>query len=104
MRIRWRCVPLLKTEVERHEGVTQASDSHYGVANQAFLAHRPERTLEALYLFRVPQARLQHRAYQIYEQFVRGPRHTPQVAFDRTDYPAILAKFSCQFDFNKFNR
>jgi hypothetical protein len=96
-------VPLLRIEVERHEGVTKASNSHYGVANQQFLAHRPERTLEALYLFRVPQARLQSRAYELYAQFIRGPVHAAQSAFDNTDYPLILSKFSCQFDFNKSN-
>jgi hypothetical protein len=96
-------LPLLRAEVERHEGVTMAASSHYGVLNQQFLAHRPERRLEALYLFQVPLARLQNRAYQLYEQFIRGPAHTAQAAFDNADYPAILSKFSCQFDFNKFN-
>jgi hypothetical protein len=96
-------IPLLRTEVERHEGVTQAYDSHYGVANRQFLARRPERALEALYLFRVPQARLQMRAYRIYERFVTGPAHAAQDAFDNVDRPLVLAKFSCQFDFTRSN-
>jgi hypothetical protein len=96
-------VPLLQFEVERHEGVTQATNSHYGIANQAFLTHRPERDLEALSLFRVPKSRLQTRAYRLYEQFVLGAAHSQQAAFDAADYPVIKAKFPCQFDNNKSN-
>jgi hypothetical protein len=94
-------VPLLRAEAERHEGLTQAANSHYGVANQAFLTHRPDRTLEALYLFRVPKDRVHLRAYRVYRNFVTGPSHAMQQAFDTSDYPLILAKFSCQFDFNQ---
>jgi hypothetical protein len=78
-------VALLRAEAERHEGLTQAGNSHYGIANQAFLTHRPDRTLEELYLFRVPKDRLHRRAYRLYENFVNGPHHVMQQAFDNAD-------------------
>ncbi|HEX6042829.1 hypothetical protein [Longimicrobium sp.] len=96
-------VPQLRSQVERHEGVTQATNSHYGVANQAFMAHRPDRALEALALFKVPKERLQDRAYRIYEHFALGPAHAAQTAFDGSDYPLIRASFPCAFDNNPLN-
>jgi hypothetical protein len=96
-------ITLLRAEAERHEGLTQAPNSHYGIANQAFLTHRPDRTLEELYRFRVPKARMHDHAYRVYRSFVVGPQHNMQNPFDNSDYPLILAKFTCQFDNNKAN-
>ena len=93
-------VPRLRSEVERHEGLTLANDSHVGVANRAFIQHRPDRELEALYLFRRPREALFQRAYSRYEAFIRGPQSQLQNQFDTQDYAAIAAKFTCVFDLN----
>jgi hypothetical protein len=96
-------IPLMRQEVERHEGLTMASNSHLGVANTVFTTHRIDSTLEALYLYQSDSQRLRRRGHDLYVRHVRGPNRSAQRAFDNTDRPAILAKFPCQFDFNQMD-
>jgi hypothetical protein len=93
----------MRQEVERHEGLTMASNSHLGVANTVFTTHRIDSTLEALYLYQSDSQRLRRRGHDLYVRHVRGPNRDAQRAFDNTDRPAILAKFPCQFDFNQMD-
>lgn len=92
-------VAYLRQQVERHEGVTQAANSHYGVLNKAFQDHRPDKTLEELYMFRVPSSRLHARAFALYRNFLRGPTASMQNAFDAAD-KVPPATYHCRFDFN----
>jgi hypothetical protein len=80
-----------------------ADTSHFGVANTALLNHRPDRTIEELYMYNVTEERLRKRAFDLFVGFIRGPHRTAQRAFDSKDYPAIDAKFPCSFDFNRID-
>jgi hypothetical protein len=77
-----------------------ASNSHFGIANAAFLAHRPERRLEAMYRYNVPEDRFRRAAYDVYVQFVRTQASPEQRKFDNTDYPVIAANLGCILDNN----
>lgn len=96
-------VTRLRAEVERHEGLTRAGNSHFGIANATFLTHRPDQTLEELYMYNVTEERLRMRAYDLFVRYIRGPNRSAQRAFDQTDYPVIAAKFACTFDFNRMD-
>jgi hypothetical protein len=93
-------IPRLRAEVERHEGLTMASNSHFGIANAAFLAHSPERRLEAMYRYNVPEDRFRQEAYDVYVRFVRRQVGPEQQKFDNTDYPIIQANLGCSVDDN----
>lgn len=94
-------IPLLRAEVERHEGLTMATNSHFGIANTAFLTHRPESRLEALYGYNMPEARLRHEAYNVYLRFVRNQVSPAQRTFDSADYARIQATLGCLLDNNR---
>jgi hypothetical protein len=97
-------VPLLRSEVERHEGLTLAPDSHVGVFNRASLQYRPDRDLEALYLFQLPRDQLYTRAYTVYRAFILGNQSNMQNQFDPADYQVIANKFACKFDLNPIDQ
>jgi hypothetical protein len=96
-------VPALRTQVERHEGLTLASNSHAGVANQQFTTARPHVALESLYQFRVTSEQLRNAAFAAYARFITGPNAAAQSAFDLSDYPLIAASMPCLFDLNPTN-
>jgi hypothetical protein len=96
-------VPSLRGEVERHEGLTLATNSHAGVANQEFTITKPHETLERLYRFRVTSQQLHDAAFAEYRRFILGPNAAAQSAFDVSDYPLIAASLPCLFDLNPTN-
>lgn len=90
----------LRQEVERHEGVTLAPNSHLGVANTVLAAERPERRLESLYTD-VSQAELRTLIQgELTNFFNRGAYRRAQDRFDRQDTPTVFAVLGCTLDFN----
>lgn len=90
----------LRQEVERHEGVTLAPNSHLGVANTVLAAERPERRLESLYTD-VSQAELRTPIQgELTNFFNRGAYRRAQDRFDRQDTPTVFAVLGCTLDFN----
>jgi hypothetical protein len=74
---------------KRHEGWTEASNSHWGVGDSLFAAFRFQDIIDQV----VTQSNLRLMVKQFYEQifYVRnGSAYvTPQYAFDVANYPAI---------------
>ncbi|MEW5928678.1 MAG: hypothetical protein AB1941_14515 [Gemmatimonadota bacterium] len=102
------CTPavfaILVPEVERHEGVAQASDSHYGVAIKAYTDLKPQQRYERLYTDEDDYA-LRALVYDEWRKFHEGGQYqTRQNAFDNTDYPKVLSRLGCTLDFNPSDR
>lgn len=95
-------VARLERNVERHEGVTMASDSHFGVANEQFALLHPHTRFEALYTDE-PDADLQKTINREFDDFFgKGPYARAQESFDRTDGPRVFSEgIACTFDFNR---
>lgn len=77
-----------------------AEKSHFGVANRAFSTHRPDRTIEAIYMYNVSEDDVRLRALELFDTFVNRDHYRLQSSFDNDDYEAIARKFACSFDFN----
>jgi len=86
--------------VERHEGVTKATKSHYGIANQQFALLQPQRTFEELYS-RGTDAAFRAVVDSAFATFNNtGPYSTAQKNFDAQDSQPVLMSAGCAFDFN----
>jgi hypothetical protein len=96
-------IATLAANVERHEGVTKSSNSHFGVANQQFAQLQPHMQFEALYS---PDADNPFRSQvdqKLQDFFNTGPYRTAQAQFDTIDTPLVLNSANCMFDFNPNN-
>ena len=87
----------LKANVERHEGVTQASNSHYGVANNVFQSTQVQLRFEKLYS-QQGNAQLLRVAVSTWVNFNNNEIHSAQQAFDSLDTPTVFA-IGCTLDF-----
>lgn len=91
-------------EVERHEGVTGAPDSHYGVAIKAYNDLKPQQRIERLYTAADDYA-LRQRAFNEWMGFHQGGAYqSRQNAFDASDYPKVAATIGCNLDYNASDR
>lgn len=94
-------VAVFAGNVERHEGVTLAANSHVGVANRSFMQDNVQDRMERI----VSQTDTGDVKFRISVQFRRltddlSSYHQRQVAFDTLDTPKVYA-IGCTFDSNR---
>lgn len=93
-------VARLAAEVERHEGVTMAANSHYGVANRVLASDKLHERMERLVTVGGSGDQLRSAAMQEWRAFRRDRIEPEQAAFDSVDYPKVLAALGCTVDYN----
>lgn len=91
-------------EVERHEGVTGAPNSHYGVAIKAYTDLKLQERIERIYTLKDDYA-LRELAFNTWRDFHKSSAYqSRQDSFDRTDYPKVAAALGCGLDYNPSDR
>jgi hypothetical protein len=93
-------IATLASSVERHEGLTQASNSHFGVANQQFTQLQPQVQMEALYGTANDVTFRAQVEQKVLDFFNTGPYQAAQAQFESTDTPVVLNSAGCTFDYN----
>jgi hypothetical protein len=89
----------LLSSVDRHEGVTQAANSHFGVANTQFSLLRPDRLLEKL-VTQGSDTQLRALVEKTFSDFkTKGAYRAAQRQFDAVDTPIVNA-IGCTLDLN----
>lgn len=92
-------VGTLLANVDRHEGTTQAPNSHFGVANTQFASLRPDRLFERI-VTQGSDAQLYALVERTFSDFiVKGTYKAAQKAFDVQDTPNVNA-IGCTLDLN----
>lgn len=90
--------PHLLAEVRRHEGVTQATNSHWGIAQAFFQGSTVEQEIEKIYKRTTdPNALLQAGVDRLSRE-MRTSLKPLQDAFDQTDTPALINGLGCRLD------
>lgn len=86
---------------ERHEGATQAANSHFGITQNWYNNNNFEQDLEQIYKQSPRDVDVRRAAY---DEFVRlhntGTYNSLHAAFDATETPAFMAAIGCTMDFN----
>ncbi len=90
----------LRRTIERHEGVTQANNSHWGITARFFRDHEPEQRIEEVFKNGDEAALRQDVRAAWLRQITTGPHKTQQTAFDVSDYAQIDAALGCALDYN----
>lgn len=91
-------IPLLRANVDRHEGVTRAANSHFGTANSLFQSLRPQDRLEALVSTDGSQD-LTNKAIAEWGAFIASAEYQEgQAEFERIDGPTVH-DIGCTLDF-----
>lgn len=93
---------VLTPEAERHEGVTMASQSHWGITARFYQNSNAQRRIERLFTSN-PDDVLRANAYNEWVRLHNGTHHHQQHQFDQSDYPAIAAAIGCNLDVNPNN-
>jgi hypothetical protein len=88
---------------ERHEGVTKAPNSHWGIAHDMYQNSDFEQKLEEVYRQTTRASAVRQAAYDVFvslhdDASDLGKR---QAAFDATEYPLFTAGMGCTMDFNR---
>lgn len=90
---------LLRREIERHEGVTQASSSHWGITARFFREQEFEQRLEEQVLVG-DEASLRQQAGSVFRQLIgTGPHKEAQETFDRVDRARVNERLGCRLDY-----
>lgn len=99
-------IATFKSNVERHEGVTMASNSHWGKANTAFANGNLQGKMESLSATIQPDEapvdfdeRLRFEANLAYDEFLAKTYYPVQDQFDIADTPNVY-NIGCNLDFN----
>jgi hypothetical protein len=94
-------VAVLRANVERHEGVTLATDSHVGVANRSFIENKFQRRLERV-VSESDSTDVKYRLSVVFQRLTDAGSayHQRQVAFDTKDTPTVFA-LGCTLDSNR---
>ena len=93
--------PHLVAEVRRHEGATQASNSHWGIAQAFFQNGSVEQELEKIYRRTTEPNVLLQAGVDRLRREMRSTLTPLQQAFDNTDTPALIASLGCTLDHKK---
>lgn len=91
-------LPSLASQAERHEGVTQATNSHYGVANRVYRDEALHLQFEKIYTSR-SAGELIKEAGKVFKKF-DSTYNSAQATFDSNDRPLIFGSLGCSLDFN----
>lgn len=90
----------LTPEAERHEGVTMAPDSHWGITNDFYQTSNIQEKIEQLVTDRSDRE-LHELAYNTFAKLhTTGTHKKRQTEFDNKDRPAIYNKLQCTLDYN----
>jgi len=96
-------IALLASNVERHEGKTQAQNSHFGVANKEFALLQPQFLMERQYS-QADEATFRRQVFDSLDVFLKtGAYNTAHDSFDLADIPNVYA-LGCTLDFNLNDR
>jgi len=91
----------LRSELERHEGVTLASNSHVGVANRVFQSSKLHERFERFYRQNISVEQFRWDAEGVYTNWWATDYLTPQKNFDRgplNDTNPTWAAIGCETD------
>jgi hypothetical protein len=91
----------LVTEVRRHEGATQAPNSHWGIAQAFFQGSPVEQEVEKIYRRTTDPNVLLQAGVDRLSREMRNSLQPLQQAFDNTDTPALIAGLGCRLDHNR---
>lgn len=94
---------ILEPAVRRHEGTTQAANSHWGITQRFYQNSDSEQRLEEIYRQTTDAGVVRQAAYDEWLRLHRGTHASQQAAFDATDTPAIINSLGCTLDFNRNN-
>jgi hypothetical protein len=94
---------ILEPFVRRHEGVTQASNSHWGITQRFYQNGNAEQRLEQIYRNTADHAVVRQAAYDEWVRLHSGSHSNQQAAFDAAEYPALSAAIGCNPDNNPNN-
>lgn len=90
---------LLRREIERHEGVTQAPGSHWGITARFFREQDFEQQLEEQVLFG-DEAALRQQVGSAFRRLIgTGPHKQAQETFDREDRARVNERLGCRLDY-----
>ncbi len=88
----------LEPAVRRHEGATQAPDSHWGIAHDFFQSSNVEQEMETVYRQTTNADEVTQAAFDRLKKEISGKLTPLQEAFDRTDTPVLIASLGCTLD------
>lgn len=92
---------ILVPEVERHEGVTRAANSHWGITERAYRDLSPEQAIESLYTQAPFDDGLRANAWEAWVDFHNsGEYRLRQTIFDQADRLLINNRLGCVLDYN----
>ena len=89
---------ILEPAVRRHEGATQASNSHFGIARAFFQTSDVEQDLEKIYRKTTDPSVVMQAGVDRLREVMRTTLTPQQEAFDNTDTPALIASLGCTLD------
>jgi hypothetical protein len=88
---------------ERHEGVTQLPNSHWGITHRMYQDNDYEQRLEKVYRQTTKASEVRQAAYDVFVEFHVNEITPQQDAFDDVEYPAFEAIMGCGIDYNRNN-
>lgn len=88
---------------ERHEGVTKAANSHWGIAHRMYQNSDFEQKLEEVYRQTTRPSVVRQAAYDVFVSLHDDASDLgkQQAAFDAVEYPLFAAGMGCTMDFNR---
>jgi hypothetical protein len=92
---------ILEPAVRRHEGATQAPNSHWGIAQQFFQNSNVEQELEETYAQTTSGDVVMQAAFDRLSRVMRTQLTPLQNAFDKADTPALIGSLGCTLDHNR---
>lgn len=94
---------ILEPFAQRHEGATQAANSHWGITRAFYQNSNSEQRLEKIYRATTDAGVVRQAAYDEWVRLHSGTHDSQQQAFDGTEYPALSAAIGCTLDNNPNN-
>jgi hypothetical protein len=91
---------ILEPFASRHEGVTQASNSHWGITQRFYQNSDSEQRLERIFRNTADAGVVRQAAYDEWVRLHSGTHQNQQAAFDAAEYPALAAAIGCTLDNN----
>lgn len=86
---------------ERHEGVTQAANSHFGITQTWYNNNNFEQDLEQIYKQSPRDVDVRRAAYNEFTRLHNtGTYNSLHATFDAAETPAFMAAIGCSMDFN----
>lgn len=92
---------VLNPEIERHEGVTTAADSHMGVALKAYSDFGLATQIEKVYMLTTALDTVRQAGYDQWSRFhSRSDYVRRQAQYDTAEYAKIRTTIKCTLDYN----